>query len=118
MISFYSDVKKEKVYEKKSVEEFIDKNYVIHFNRYTDLLGLVQANFSYDARNLKCLFEYKDIENQLIDRYLREKPLINMKKMPSFEYSDEIYDKNVFKRLDGGNEQVNYNFLIEILHFN
>lgn len=106
MISFYSEVKKEKIYEKISVEEFIDKNYVILFNKHTDLLGLVQANFSYDARNLKCLFEYKDIENQLIDRYLRDKPLINMEKMPNFEYSDEIYDNRIFKRLDESNEQV------------
>ena len=36
----------------------------------------------------------------------------------TFPYSDEIYDKNVFKRLDGGNEQVNYIFKFEILHFN
>ncbi len=48
-------------YQLKSVGEFENKEFVIHFNTQTDLVDLVQSNFTYDSRNLKCLFQFKVI---------------------------------------------------------
>ncbi len=95
--------------DRRSIEEFQKNEFIIHFGKKTDLLGLVQANFSYDARDLKCLFQYKNIESRLIDRYLRRKPLVDTDKIPLFEYSDVIYDANIFERLEAGNKQVTRN---------
>lgn len=106
MLSFYINLKKEKSEDRRSIEEFQEKEFIIKFGKQTDLLGLVQGNFSYDSRELKCLFQYKNIENRLIDRYLRRKPMVNTENMPLFEYSDVIYDANIFERLEGGNKQV------------
>lgn len=106
MLSFYTNFKKEKSEDRRSIEEFQEKEFIIKFGKQTDLLGLVQGNFSYDSRELKCLFQYKNIENRLIDRYLRKKPMVNTEKIPLFEYSDVIYDANIFERLEAGNKQV------------
>lgn len=92
--------------DQKLIEDFENKEFIIRFEKETDLLDLVQSNFSYDSRNLKCLFQYKDIENQLVDRYLRRKPLINIEKLPVFEYADEIHDDNIFERLEAENKQM------------
>ena len=90
------------------MEEFQNNDFIIKFDKNTELLRLIQANFSYDSRILKCLFQYKNIENQIIDRYLRSKSLIDTSTIPVFEYSDEINDEmSLFKRLEESNKQVN-----------
>ncbi len=48
-------------------------------NTSNDLTRIVQANFSYDSKNLKCIFKYDNIEGQIIDKYLRTKPNIELK---------------------------------------
>ncbi len=71
------------------------------------MLRLIQANFSYDSINLKCIFQYKNIENQIISKYLRGKSLIEIKTIPLFEYSDELNEISIFKLLEQSNKQVN-----------
>jgi hypothetical protein len=66
MVKFFIEIKKEpcSYHQSKSVEEFEKEEFIIQFDTQTDLLDLVQSNFTYDSRNLKCLFQYKVIKKQ------------------------------------------------------
>jgi hypothetical protein len=57
---------------------------------------------------------FKNIENQLIDRYIRRKPLVNTESMPLFEYSDEIHDYEIFKRLEVASKQTQLDALSQL----
>jgi hypothetical protein len=54
---------------------------------------------------LRFLFRYENIEYQIVDKYIRNKPRVNNKRLYQFEYSDEISDFGVFKRLNEACEQ-------------
>ena len=62
----------------KNIELFKNKDLVIVFDKNNDLFRIIQANFTYDAKMLKCVFQYGNIENQIIDRYVRTKPMIDL----------------------------------------
>ena len=62
----------------KNIELFKNKDLVIVFDKNNDLFRIIQANFTYDSKQLKCVFQYGNIENQIIDRYIRTKPLIDL----------------------------------------
>ena len=104
MISFYHEIKRINLnshgFLSQNIELFENKELIIYFDENNDLFRLVQANFTYDLKNLKCIYKYKNIENQLINRYLRSKPKIDLNTIKLFEYSDEINDLNIFKRLE------------------
>lgn len=82
---------------------FESQSQIISFNKNSDLLRILQSNFSYNSQELKLVFRYEKIENQILDRYLRSKAQIDFNSIPIFEYSDEITYFTTFKRL---NEQV------------
>ena len=71
MVSRTSDIKK--------FQEFENKEFCVEFDRNKDFLRIIQANFNYDSKNLKYLFNFENIEKQLIDRFLRMKPEIDLK---------------------------------------
>ena len=102
--------------EKKS-ELFDNRDYLVITNKTNDLSRIVQANFSYDSKNLKCVFKYDNIESQIIDKYLRTKPNIDLNTIPKFEYSDEITDFIIFKRLNDSihQESLDINLQTEIV---
>jgi hypothetical protein len=100
IIEFYNSNKKLKNEQYKNIELFKNKELVIVCDKNNDLFRIVQANFTYDPKQLRCIFRYDNIENQIIDRYVRTKPLINLETLPMFEYSDEINDYSIFERLD------------------
>ena len=67
-----------RIFETKNAELFENKDYLIITNMANDLSRIVQSNFSYDSKNLKCIFKYDNIESQIIDKYLRTKPNIDL----------------------------------------
>lgn len=85
--------------EHRSIELMDNKTHLITFDKNGDLLRIVQSNFTYDSNNVKFIFRYENIEFQIVDKYLRNKCKIDINKMFVFEYSDEISDFSVFKRL-------------------
>ena len=78
LLDYYHEIKKVTVFETKNSELFENKDYLIISNKVADLSRIVQANFSYDSKNLKCIFKYDNIESQIIDKYLRTKPNIEL----------------------------------------
>ena len=78
MIEFYNANKKIKNDLAKNIELFKNKDLVIVFDKNNDLFRIIQANFTYNAKLLKCVFQYGNIENQIIDRYVRTKPMIDL----------------------------------------
>jgi hypothetical protein len=98
MLHYYHEIKEIQHTSTLSVNQFENSELVINFDQDNDLFRLVQANFCYDA-NMTRIFNFKNIENQLITRYLRNKPLIDLQNMEIFEYSDEINDLNIFKKM-------------------
>lgn len=87
----------------KPAHLFDSLSQTISFDKKSDLLRILQSNFSYNSQELKLVFRYEKIENQILDRYLRSKAQIDLNSIPIFEYSDEITYFTTFKRL---NEQV------------
>lgn len=104
MISFYQTIKKidpnSLEYAANNIELFENENAIIRFDENSDLFRLVQANFTYDLKNLKCVYNYRNIENQLINRYLRSKALIDLNSIKLFEYADEISDLILLRKLE------------------
>lgn len=84
----------------QDIENFENQSKLIVFDKYGDLMRILQSNFNYDARNLKFIFYYENIEHQIIDRFLRNKPKINLDTIFLFEFSDELQDSTVFNRLN------------------
>ena len=78
LLDYYHQIKKVKIFETKNTELFENRDYLIITNMANDLSRIVQANFSYDSKNLKCIFKYDNIESQVIDKYLRTKPNIEL----------------------------------------
>ncbi|RMZ93472.1 E3 ubiquitin-ligase RNF213-like [Brachionus plicatilis] len=87
----------------KSAQLFDDQSQLITFDKQSDLLRVLQSNFSYKSTELKFVFRYESIENQIMDKYMRSKAQIDLNSIPIFEYSDEISYFRTFKLL---NEQV------------
>ncbi len=105
IISFYHEIKRidhslMTADSVLSVDMFENADLIIKFDENNDLFRLVQANFMYDSKNLKCVYKFRNIENQLINRYLRAKPKIDIQNMKLFEYSDEINDLSIFKQIE------------------
>ncbi len=103
IISFYHEIKRidhslMTADSVLSVDMFENADLIIKFDENNDLFRLVQANFMYDSKNLKCVYKFRNIENQLINRYLRAKPKIDIQNMKLFEYSDEINDLSIFNK--------------------
>lgn len=96
----YSEEDLDLVVMQQGIENFDTLTNLIVFDKTGDLMRIVQSNFSYDSKNLKFIFRYENIEHQLIDRFLRNKPKINLDTLFVFEFSDELTDSSVFKRLD------------------
>ena len=78
LLDYYHSIKKIRYFETKNCELFDNKDYLVVTNKTNDLSRIVQANFSYDSKNLKCIFKYDNIESQIIDKYLRTKPKIDL----------------------------------------
>jgi hypothetical protein len=117
MITYYHEIKRfdsaNSLLDSVSIELFENPDLIIKFDENNDLFRLVHANFWYDSKNLKCVYKFKNIENQIINRYLRAKPKINLQAMELFEYSDEINDFSIFKRIENNNNN-NSNNLLDI----
>lgn len=84
----------------QGIENFENLANLIVFDKSSDLMRIIQSNFSYDSKNLKFIFRYENIEHQLIDRFLRNKPKVNLDTIFLFEFSDELKDTSVFNRLN------------------
>lgn len=84
----------------QGIENFENLANLIVFDKSSDLMRIIQSNFSYDSKNLKFIFRYENIEHQLIDRLLRNKPKVNLDTIFLFEFSDELKDTSVFNRLN------------------
>ena len=84
----------------QGIESFENLANLIVFDKSSDLMRIIQSNFSYDSKNLKFIFRYENIEHQLIDRFLRNKPKVNLDTIFLFEFSDELKDTSVFNRLN------------------
>lgn len=78
MLQSYHGFKKVKNFEVKQADLFETKEFLINFDKGSDLLRLVQSSFYYDSKNLQFIFRYDNIEHQIIDKYLRSKPLIDL----------------------------------------
>ena len=105
IISFYHEIKRidhslMTADSVMSIDMFENADLIVKFDENNDLFRLVQANFMYDSKNLKCIYKFRNIENQLINRYLRAKPKIDIQNMQLFEYSDEINDLSIFKQIE------------------
>lgn len=87
----------------KPAHFFDNESELISFDKHSDLLRILQSNFSFNSLELKFVFPYEKIENSILDKYLRSKAQIDLNSIPIFEYSDEITYFRTFKRL---NEQV------------
>jgi hypothetical protein len=117
ILDYYHGIKKIKHFQTKSTDLFDNRDYLIITSKTNDLSRIVQANFSYDSKNLKCIFKYEQIESQIVDKYLRTKPNISLSSIPKFEYSDEITDFIIFKRLNDSvcQEPIDLNLQMEIV---
>lgn len=105
IISFYHEIKRidhslMTADSVMSIDMFENADLIVKFDENNDLFRLVQANFTYDSKLLKCIYKFRNIENQLINRYLRAKPKIDLQHMQLFEYSDEINDLSIFKQIE------------------
>ena len=49
------------------------------FKDDSDLMRIIQQNFFYDSQNQKCILNYENITNQIIDRFFKNKQLIDIK---------------------------------------
>ncbi len=86
-------ISSKKRFETVDITEFDNQENIIPFSEgAADLQKIVQSNFSFDSKNSRCEFRYEQITNQLIDRFLQSKPLVDMKRLFVFEYADEITD--------------------------
>ncbi len=77
LLNYYHEIKRVKIFEIKNAELFENRDYLVTTST-TNLSRIVQSNFSYDSKNLKCIFKYDKIESQIIDKYVRTKPNINL----------------------------------------
>lgn len=82
------------------IENFDNPNNIILFDKNRDLMRIVLSNFRYDSKELRYIFRYDNIEYQLIDRYLRNRPRVDKSSLFEFEYSDEINDTSILVRLN------------------
>jgi E3 ubiquitin-protein ligase RNF213 len=57
------------------------------------------ANYQYVSKESKLNFRYKNIERQIIERYVQTKQLVNLKTIQLFEYSEEMSNLAILKRL-------------------
>lgn len=89
------------------ITKFENKDHVINFNESTDLLSIIQANFQFDSKNSKFIFRFDDITNEIAEKYFESKPLIDMKKLITFDYVDEIAGLSFFNKLEGIIKQQN-----------
>ena len=99
MLDFYHKIKRV-TSESIDVSLFENKEHVITFEENSDLLRIIHYNFTYDSKAYKCIFNYENITNQIVERYLQTKQLIDMKTLPLFEYSDEINDQTLLTKLN------------------
>jgi hypothetical protein len=100
MLAYYRDVNKTTQFSVKKADLLENKELSISFNKNTDLSRIILSNFMYDSKNLRFLFKFANIEYQIVDRYLRTKPDIDLNSIPIFEYSDEINDVSIFIKLN------------------
>jgi hypothetical protein len=98
MLHFYRDVAKIAHFERKKADMFENKELLITFNKNTDLSRIVLSNFTYDSKNLKFVFKYSTIEYQVIDRFIRTKPDIDLN-VSVFEYFGFFRNFGILKSL-------------------
>lgn len=84
-----------------------DEEYLIDLDPDSDFLRILKSNFIYDSKESRYWFEFENINDRIIDRYLKNKPYFNID-IPVFSYSDELNDFSLFKKLDSVIEQVNF----------
>lgn len=95
----------------------MNSDYLIKFDKNDDLLRIVRSNFTYDSEKLLLSFRYDNIEYQIIDKIVRNKPRVDLRTLPRFEYSDEINDFSTLKQLNESapQEAVEMSVQIEIV---
>ena len=96
--------------ESKRAELFAgaDNAFLVLVGRQVDeLTRLVRANCSYDAKELRFVFNYEQIESAVVDQYVRARPRCDLATLPLVEFSDELNDAAVFARLQVAIPQVN-----------
>lgn len=76
-----------------------NKFYNIWFEHDNDLLRIAQCNATYDSTTCKCRLDIDNITDQIVDKYLNNKQPVDLKTIATFEYSDEIIDDSLFKKL-------------------
>lgn len=82
-----------------------NKDYLIDFDSNEEVLKILKSNFTYDSKESRYLFQFENINEIFINRYIKYKPFISTR-IPVFEYSDEINDLNFFIKLNSVIEQV------------
>lgn len=99
LISFYKSYAKQSDVKEIEVSELENCDNTILFDSNGDLFRIVLANYQYDSKESKLYFRYKNIERQIIERYLQTKQLVSLKSIRLFEYSEEMSDMAILKRL-------------------
>jgi hypothetical protein len=99
---------------------------IIHYEE-TQLINIIKSNYTYDSKESKLNFNFENITNLIIQKILRDKPLIdvkvnknqslrrlfgffndffNFKAFKFYEYADEINDFDLFNKISDTIKQV------------
>ena len=90
--SLFSELKNDSI----NISSFGCSDTLVVLDETTDLLRLVRANFKYDSKTFKCIYDFAGIEDQLINENLRGKLKIKYEEKSVnkfFEYSDKEVTK-------------------------